>query len=390
MFLPVLLIRDFGPLGWVIFAIPNVAGAAAMGFTLRTPEHAKALQAAHLPVARLFSLVTVAFQMFFFGWFGAAPATQTIVGATAVGFALAMLLAVRFVRVTTLAAIVWAASAAILVRTALLDPDRPAPPTMSATTDVPAALGLAASCGLGFLLCPYLDLTFLNARANTGSRVGRWAFPVGFGTFFLAMIAFTYLYSGRFGADAAPVHLLQRTGDQLVAGHIAMQLAFTIAVHQWSLRSSGDDRGPRKLGRLLAVGVGLAAGLACGRQPLGTTWGNLTWGEFGYRTFMSFYGLTFPAYVWLCMVPTWTHPAPPTRRQLVVTGVTVAAAAPLMWMAFIERQMVFALPAVALVLLARLFIGPVDRSAGPGPLGPSGAPTPTPPTPPPLAAAARE
>ena len=31
MFLPILLIRDFGPAAWFVFAIPNVVGAAVMG-----------------------------------------------------------------------------------------------------------------------------------------------------------------------------------------------------------------------------------------------------------------------------------------------------------------------------------------------------------------------
>ncbi|MDB5302268.1 MAG: hypothetical protein JWO87_3931, partial [Phycisphaerales bacterium] len=29
MFLPVLLVRDFGEMGWLVFAAPNVVGAAA-------------------------------------------------------------------------------------------------------------------------------------------------------------------------------------------------------------------------------------------------------------------------------------------------------------------------------------------------------------------------
>src|SRR3954471_24793497 len=35
MFLPVLLIRDYGPSMWWAFAVPNVIGAAAMGWILR-------------------------------------------------------------------------------------------------------------------------------------------------------------------------------------------------------------------------------------------------------------------------------------------------------------------------------------------------------------------
>src|SRR5690242_7362807 len=35
MFLPVLLVRDYGVWGFVVFAVPNVIGAGAMGWVLR-------------------------------------------------------------------------------------------------------------------------------------------------------------------------------------------------------------------------------------------------------------------------------------------------------------------------------------------------------------------
>ena len=38
MFLPVLLVRDYGVWGWIVFAVPNVLGAAAMGWVLRSAE----------------------------------------------------------------------------------------------------------------------------------------------------------------------------------------------------------------------------------------------------------------------------------------------------------------------------------------------------------------
>ena len=38
MFLPVLLVRDFGPWSWVLFAVPNVAGAAALALAGGTAD----------------------------------------------------------------------------------------------------------------------------------------------------------------------------------------------------------------------------------------------------------------------------------------------------------------------------------------------------------------
>src|SRR3954451_14324542 len=63
MFLPVLLVREYGVWAWVIFAIPNCIGAAAMGWTLRTPTQSRDMVVAHAAACRVFSLVTIAFHV---------------------------------------------------------------------------------------------------------------------------------------------------------------------------------------------------------------------------------------------------------------------------------------------------------------------------------------
>src|SRR4051794_17500932 len=68
MFLPVLLIRDYGVRAWWIFAIPNVVGAALMGWVLKNAKSSRRLLENHLHAATLFSLVTIAFHVFFFFW----------------------------------------------------------------------------------------------------------------------------------------------------------------------------------------------------------------------------------------------------------------------------------------------------------------------------------
>src|SRR5688572_9226592 len=68
MFLPVLLVREYGVWAWVIFAIPNCVGAAAMGWTLRTPVQSRDMVDAHAVACRAFSLVTIAFHVFVVGW----------------------------------------------------------------------------------------------------------------------------------------------------------------------------------------------------------------------------------------------------------------------------------------------------------------------------------
>src|SRR3954467_4391659 len=67
MFLPVLLIRDYGAWAWVVFAVPNVIGAAAMGWVLRDGDSEK-LTGAHRPMIAGFSFITATFQLFFAFW----------------------------------------------------------------------------------------------------------------------------------------------------------------------------------------------------------------------------------------------------------------------------------------------------------------------------------
>src|SRR6059058_3078406 len=68
MFLPVLLVRDYGVWGWIVFAIPNILGAAAMGWVIRSPEQSRSIVAVHQPAIVIFSTVTAAFQVFFAAW----------------------------------------------------------------------------------------------------------------------------------------------------------------------------------------------------------------------------------------------------------------------------------------------------------------------------------
>ena len=69
MLLPVLLVRELGVIGWIVFAIPNVIGAAAMGWVLRDPDSSRRIVEAHGPACRAFSAVTIAFHVFFVLWF---------------------------------------------------------------------------------------------------------------------------------------------------------------------------------------------------------------------------------------------------------------------------------------------------------------------------------
>src|SRR6185369_14760745 len=68
MFLPVLLVRDFGPKSFAIFAVPNVLGAALMGAVLQRKGASESVVRHHGVACWAFSFITLAFQTFFVCW----------------------------------------------------------------------------------------------------------------------------------------------------------------------------------------------------------------------------------------------------------------------------------------------------------------------------------
>jgi hypothetical protein len=229
-------------------------------------------------------------------------------------------------------------------------------------------LYLAPVCIFGFLLCPYLDLTFHRARQATSPRAGAVAFAVGFGGPFLLMIVFTFWYARLLAPLAAgqPATYLPERLRWAIAAHMAAQLGYTVGVHWTALgwRPPFTDSA-KVLGGLLGFVAGLLPqGIGLFAGHLAAT--RLSRGELVYRAFLAFYGLIFPAYVWLCMLPT-PDGARVTRRKLRVFAIATIAAAPMYWMGFIERQMIWLLPGLAVVLLARLLLLRSDPSDGPRP-----------------------
>ncbi len=384
MFLPVLLVRDYGLWGFVVFAVPNVLGAAAMGWVLRRPGHSKRFVDANRAVCIAFSFVTIAFQIYFLIWLRstldphAGSTLLFVISTAAVGLAgLLCLVSPRLwlllagaVLVVSVFALFQSATTGALFREAS---------TQATSPFVIAAL--TASCVFGFVLCPYLDLTFHRARSALPGPVGTAAFFIGFLLMFQLILIYALGYA-TMGDTALQLWLELRT-QSVAAGllvvHILVQLIFTIWVHADELRSQLR----RPWIALVAIVIFVLSGAAeisggIGIDPLG---------EIVYRLFMGFYGLVFPAYVWLCMIPTRDgHTGlggPVGVRKLQLWIASVLAAAPVFWMGFIERQTGWLIPALAVVLLSRLFI-PGGRGFGRLPPGPSGAPVPAPTHPPQL------
>lgn len=360
MFLPVLLMRDYGGVAFAVFAVPNVIGAGAMGWVLSRPGASEAFVSRHRVACEAFSAVTRAFQAFFFFWLLLLPGNigsiPVMLGAAAAGLLV-------FARPRTGertqrigSVVLWLASAAVLAVLASRwlgngreagypSPERP----------LSGLLGLEPVVIFGFLLCPYLDLTFHRARQGLTARGATWAFSIGFGIMFLAMIVLTALYGPWLAqGDGAPVvGSLPDILEWLVAGHVVLQLAFTFGVHGTELGGSEGCPMPRRRVWMAAVGVGIVLGIAAAALDAG---GGRS-GEAIYRCFMAFYGLVFPAYVWIVAI---MGRGEPRRRAMRRWAMAVGMAAPMYAIGFIGREEGWLVPGLLVVLLAGVVGRPRD------------------------------
>lgn len=355
-----LLVRDYGPLGWVAFAVPNVIGAAAMGWVL-TRETSASVTASHRTACAVFSIVTIAFQISFLttmlprlgdvlpgGLEHRVSAVAIALAGIVAGVATAAGFAARWV-----AASIWVASAVSLVAVVA----QTGWPELPRRGERPGLdlISLAPVMAFGFLLCPYLDLTFHRARQEAG-RDGRLAFGLGFGVLFLLMIAGTLLYFGPALAWLRERRVPEHALAIPLGVHLLGQLTVTIAYHADCFdRVFSRVRSARLAGMSVGVGLLIAASLGLRSGDFGV---DLSAREVVYRVFMAFYGLVFPAYVWICMIPVRGEDAsrPPGRRRLLVLAAACLLAAPFYWWGFIRRETVWLVPGLAILLLARLFV----------------------------------
>ena len=296
MFLPVLLIGDFGVWGWVAFAVPNVIGAAAVGL-IHSPESAGRVTRDHAGALRLFSAVTIAFHLFFLGRIvpvmGVPDAGLGPIVQSAGVIALAIVAALGLSRLRGAGA--WSIAAGVAVALSILamllmmrmsDGRALTAPPISGASPAREALWIAPALALGFLCCPHLDATLLRTRRQTPGRDGSAAFIIGFCVFFLGLITLSMLYARGFLPDGVL--------NYWVGLHFFAQSVFTMAVHRRELRAQADTADERS--RWLTLGL-IVIGAA-----LGLLWPIADF-RLGYDLFLFLYAVPFPAYVWIVMVP---------------------------------------------------------------------------------------
>ncbi|MEL6740378.1 MAG: hypothetical protein AAFP26_06960 [Planctomycetota bacterium] len=357
MFLPSLLVRDAGQMGFVVFIVPNAIGAALVGWVLA--RRARSFFESKRPIILAFTGATIAFHGYWLAWRLSEPAFDNVwefAGGMSVGalliFCIVSLvgraggIAAACTLLFTLAAAFGIASypvSAVLVGDSPLD-----------------ILGLALVCALGFGLCPYLDLTF--NRCAIESRRPRLAFTLGFVLFACVLLVAT---RGRamLPAPASPVEIDIWTLAALIGGHFGAQSAFTIAAHSEALRTTGAR--PKWSAAWLAyVPIALVAGVGLGVFAIsqqGLDVAGMAIGEVGYRAFLGLYGLVFPA--WLIL--TIGNRPPLSKRTLAALAGVCVVAAPFFTYGFIWLNEVWLIPGVVIVLLGRLLADKPRTPAAP-------------------------
>lgn len=330
MFFPLLLLRDFGWPGLVAFLVPNVLGCAGFGYVLdRTSARRERERHAGAMVA--FSAVTVAYQVFFLsavfgtiaGWSGeGAIPPAWIAGGSAIVIGL-LLSGLGDRWWPWLATLVVACSLSLWFR---LDAGVIARLPGSGVRPAGDLVALVPMLAFGFLLCPYLDLTFHRALDRAPSR---HAFAV-FGVSFLAVILLGAVY-----------FLGETVLLPAVLGHFAIQACFTIAAHVREIRKASVPRGggSRQAAIVVPAILGIALGSAADRVvPFETI----------YLLFLGCYGVAFPGYVWMRMDLSSGSGRPLDRRLSRLRKVPGPAAG-IPWV-FLAALAIAAPPAIAAVL----------------------------------------
>jgi hypothetical protein len=118
------------------------------------------------------------------------------------------------------------------------------------------------------------------------------------------MIILTLLYAPLVITRFVPTMIPPATlAVWLIGIHVAVQAGFTIAAH---VRYAGRRFAEIPMEQatvliLLTLGLLVGAFIVVAREAV---YRGMSGAELSYRLFMAFYGLVFPAYAWICMVPT--------------------------------------------------------------------------------------
>lgn len=355
MFLPVLLIRDFGLWGWLAFAAPNVAGAALVG-VWRYQQHdqnqdqqqsqSKLFLEQHRTAMVWFSLVTIAFHVFFVAWM-----VQRLLGSWAImTFAIAVLVFTVFIRAGKVGLAGWLslilsgmAACAYFANEGMGQP----PAVRIDASDAMNLLMLWPAIIIGFVLCPHMDLTLQRVRANLSPAQAGPTFAAGFFGVFLLMIVFTLFYARSIQSTLSQGQglLLHGAVATAIGLHMCVQGGITTALHASEVIEQVKRR--NLLRSMLLFVVVLIGLLVLGRAIVpGTRLLDYDPGEVAYRMFIGFYGLLFPAYAWAAWV--WRRQP---KLSLAAWVAPLLIAMPMFSAGFLAHRPMWIIPGSVVVLL---------------------------------------
>ncbi len=342
MYLPLVLRDHYGWPGVIAFAIPNIAGVVLFGIVIASAQASRALLARHRSAMAWFSLITIAFHVYFlaavwgYEFTGASRTASLLVPLPVAALAwLARQFGDHSLRRAAL--LVYAASLLLIILTLILwfsgEPGE-SPRAAAWAARQPAGLVfLTPLFILGFLTCPYMDLTFHRAfQGVDGGAARRRTFAL-FGAFFAVMIGYTAIYSVTGLRWPVIVHLL-------------IQAWFTMTVHWRELEAHGG-------------GESAAAARRWIWPVLTVSWLAAPLPLVDYRWWFIFTGLVFPAWVVLTMARTGLRR--PAAPQWTI-GAIILLLAPFAAAGFLGGyEWLLLIPCTALAISP--FVG---RSAGAG------------------------
>ena len=334
MYLPKLMLVRYGWWGFLVFAVPNVIGCAGFGYVLARRARSEAMVERNGTAMLVFSLIAIAYHIFFITMLVDAFIPQTA-GLTWPSLLAAGAVFLAGIVLSLAADRTWLILAPLtylfsLVAFALIGLDGAGASVAAGRIDLAELAWLAPIIGLGFLLCPYLDLTFHRALLRSPSR---HAFGV-FGLTFAVLILFTcFLWR-------APVLA------PIAIGHILAQSIFTVGAHLREMRLSPAIRSRAARVLLIILPLAAAALPSIARVVISNA---AAAGDDLYVRFLVFYGLAFPAYVLL-----FIGPARPMRRSagaIALLLIIILLLAPLYELAFLQdRAWLMIVPTAAALL----------------------------------------
>ncbi len=365
MFLPVFLIRDYGVQGWLVFVIPNIVGATGMAYVLSKPDTSLEIVTKHKIACIVFSIITIIFQIYFIGWVSMLV-PNTFIMITGIILLLISVLGLTFDKNQLLSAsIVWILSLICFILIFHFVPIEKInlfkEGNLSHNTN--ALLYLTPICFFGFLLCPYLDLTFHRVIQSNTSLNSKIIFTMGFCFMFFLMVLFTFFYARPmaniiegvtwFLKDQKPLPLAY---IYLVVFHILIQAGFTVILHLRSLFQT-IKRSNRTFFLLFILSIIFFLLPIIFNTKY--TFLNMTVNEIIYRSFMAFYSLIAPAYVFLFLIPKNKKNISLNNYHLFIWVIVILFALPFYAVGFLGVKWnleICSLIGLVIVLLSRVLI----------------------------------